>query len=156
MRHPSLDLRVEPVEVTVWADADRLAQVFGNLVDNASRATGGTGTVTLAMCLPAPDVVEIAVRDSGPGVPPADRERIFDRFVRLDSARDAARGGGGLGLSIARGIATAHGGALACVSSVPGATSGSEFVLTLPVLAPSIPSEERSTVGNIDAVHAFV
>jgi signal transduction histidine kinase len=59
-------------------------------------------------------------------------------------------------LSIARGIATAHGGALACVSSVPGATSGSEFVLTLPVLAPSIPSEERSTVGNIDAVHAFV
>ncbi len=156
MRHPSLDLRVEPVQVTVSVDADRLSQVFGNLVDNAARATGGTGTVALGMSLPAPDVVEIAVRDSGPGVPAADRERIFDRFVRLDSARDSVRGGAGLGLSIARGIATAHGGALACVPSGSGAASGSEFVLTLPVLAPSIPSEERSTVGNIDALHAFV
>jgi two-component system OmpR family sensor kinase len=70
------------------------------------------------------------VTDTGPGVPPADRERIFDRLVRLDEARTSDDGGAGLGLAIAHGIAWAHGGDMRCVDP-PGGT-GAAFALSLP------------------------
>jgi signal transduction histidine kinase len=70
------------------------------------------------------------VSDDGPGVPPADRERIFERLVRLDDARSADAGGAGLGLAIARGIARAHGGALRCIEPEDG--TGATFELVLP------------------------
>ncbi|MFT2689929.1 sensor histidine kinase [Clavibacter zhangzhiyongii] len=75
--------------------------------------------------------VRITVADDGPGVPDADRERIFDRLVRLDDGRDRHVGGAGLGLPIARALARAQGGDLVCLPSVPGA--GARFRLTLPV-----------------------
>lgn len=74
---------------------------------------------------------EIRVADSGPGVPPDQREHIFGRLVRLDASRDRRRDGAGMGLAIARGLARAHGGDLRCVEPPPG-TSGAVFVLTLP------------------------
>jgi two-component system OmpR family sensor kinase len=73
------------------------------------------------------DRIEIAVRDNGPGVPAGDRERIFERFVRLEPARS---GGAGLGLPIARWIAEAHGGSLMLAES---SSAGSRFVVRLPV-----------------------
>jgi signal transduction histidine kinase len=74
--------------------------------------------------------VLIEVTDTGPGVPAADRERIFDRLVRLDDARDRADGSG-LGLIIARGIARAHGGDLTCLPPETGCP-GARFLLRLP------------------------
>jgi len=142
LRRPGLELRVEvrgtvrgagvdPGALIVLGDAGRLAQVLGNLVDNAARATHGTGTVVLTVDGSSPEGAAVLVADDGPGVPEADRERVFDRLVRLDEARRTGDGGAGLGLPIARGIARAHGGDLVCE---PGgaAPGGAVFRLTLP------------------------
>lgn len=123
--HPGLPTEAVPVEV----DADRLAQVLGNLVDNAARATGGTGTVRLTLGTDA-DEATLVVEDDGPGIPVDDRERVFDRLVRLGESRDVRSGGAGLGLPIARGIAVAHGGTL--VHDDDGTLGGARFVLRLP------------------------
>ncbi|QKE85995.1 HAMP domain-containing histidine kinase [Arthrobacter sp. NEB 688] len=108
----------------VEADPDRVVQVLTNLVDNARRAAGPDGRVHLDVG-PGGRVV---VADDGPGVPRADRERIFERLVRLDEARSRDRGGAGLGLPIARGLARAHGGDLRLLDTGTGAA----FELTLP------------------------
>ncbi len=118
----------------VWAagDADRLTQVLTNLADNARRAMGGTGSLTIAVSRAGP--ARVLVTDSGPGVSERDSERIFDRLVRLDDSRERAgtpRGGAGLGLAIARGIARAHGGDLRCLPRADG-RPGAVFELTLP------------------------
>ncbi|MGG5260408.1 HAMP domain-containing sensor histidine kinase [Phycicoccus avicenniae] len=108
----------------VEADPDRVTQVLANLVDNARRAAGPEGAVRVEVG-PGPRVV---VRDDGPGIPAADRERVFERMVRLDDARSRDLGGSGLGLPIARGLARAHGGDLRLLDEGPGAV----FELTLP------------------------
>jgi signal transduction histidine kinase len=119
-----VEVRGEPMAVD--GDASRLAQVLGNLLDNARRHAGrGAVTVTVS----GGDRATVLVADDGPGVPPADRERIFDRLVRLDEAR-GEDGGAGLGLAIARGIARAHGGDLRCVD--PPSGRGAAFALTVP------------------------
>jgi signal transduction histidine kinase len=118
-----VEVRGEPV--TVDGDASRLGQVLGNLLDNARRHAG-TGPVTVTVSGGAPATV--LVTDEGPGVPPADRERIFDRLVRLDEAR-TEDGGAGLGLAIARGIARAHGSDLRCVDPPSGRGAAFELVL---------------------------
>ena len=97
--------------------------MVGNLADNAVRHAASTVELSLAE---RDGRVVLAVEDDGAGVPEAERERIFERFARLDGARQA--GGTGLGLAIARDIAAHHGGALVLDPSA----SGARFVLTLP------------------------
>jgi signal transduction histidine kinase len=110
----------------VRGNPDDLARLLRNLLDNARRhATSGV-TVTVET---GESEATLAVLDDGPGVPEGDRELIFDRFTRLDHARTRTDGGAGLGLAIAREIATAHGGRLTCEP----ATSGARFVLVLPL-----------------------
>lgn len=118
--------------LAAFVDPERVAQVLANLLDNARRHAGDGGTVTVSV-RPAGPWVELSVADTGPGVPATDRERIFDRLVRLDGARSAHSGGAGLGLAIARGIARAHGGDLRCADPGPG--GGALFVLVLPAAA---------------------
>ncbi|WP_295787040.1 HAMP domain-containing sensor histidine kinase [uncultured Microbacterium sp.] len=128
--HPSLTVRIDLPEtaVPVEADVDRIAQVLSNLVENAARATGGRGAVALTVIRDRDaKVAAIRVVDDGPGVPAAERERIFDRLVRLDEGRERS-GGVGLGLPIARGIARAHGGDVRCVP----VETGARFDVTLP------------------------
>jgi signal transduction histidine kinase len=129
----SVEVAGEPV--TVSGDAPRLGQVLGNLLENARRHTPAGGRI--AVLVSAGATASVLVTDTGPGVPPADRERIFDRLVRLDEARTADDGGAGLGLAIARGIARAHGGDLRCVE--PPGGGGAAFELTLPLSLPSPP-----------------
>lgn len=128
--HPGLrvDLRAPSEPVPVVVDADRIAQVVANLVDNAARATAGAGRLRIELVAGSRDTAAVSVVDDGPGVPDADRERIFERLVRLDPAR-AARTGAGLGLPIARGIARAHGGDVVCERDADGA----RFVVSLPL-----------------------
>ena len=114
--------------VIVDGDPVRIAQIIGNLLDNARTASGPSGFVTVDL-LRAGNWWRVDVTDDGPGVPLPDRERVFDRLVRLDGSRARDRGGFGLGLSIARALARAHGGDLVCAE--PNG-SGARFVLTLP------------------------
>jgi signal transduction histidine kinase len=111
----------------VLGDRLALARAVDNLTTNAQRHAVATVEVTLAR--PDPATVELRVDDDGPGVPLAERERIFERFVRLDDARARGDGGSGLGLAIARATAQAHGGSLRVEDSQLG---GARFVLSLP------------------------
>jgi signal transduction histidine kinase len=110
-------------QVTVLGDADGLHRVLVNLIDNAVRYAAGEVTVAVTARPPAgagfADAV-LTVADDGPGVPASKRERVFDRFYRLDTARSRAEGGTGLGLSIVREIVTAHGGTVSLRDNEPG------------------------------------
>ena len=125
------DYRVPaPAPGSLEADPDRLLQAIRNLVRNAVEHTEPGDRVTVT-ATPRDGVLEIAVTDTGSGIPPDQLDRIFDRFHRTDGARSRTDGGAGLGLAIARAIAEAHGGRIR-VSSEPGA--GATFVLELPGL----------------------
>ncbi|MFG3253075.1 sensor histidine kinase [Streptomyces sp. NPDC048172] len=106
----------------------QLKRVLGNLLDNAQRHAEGEVTVALRT---GADGLVLEVADDGDGVPEEERERIFERFVRLDGARSRDDGGAGLGLAIARDVAERHGGSLT-VSASPD-LDGALFVLRLPL-----------------------
>ena len=130
--------------VRVEGDPHQLSRLVRNLVDNATRHARST----IGLRLYAEDgqaVIEVA--DDGAGVPPAEADRIFERFVRLDESRERATGGTGLGLSIVREIARRHGGDVVLSGSdgsasggrgAAGAWSGARFVVRLPMS--SVPS----------------
>jgi two-component system sensor histidine kinase KdpD len=124
--HPSGAVRLEVDESVpmVRTDAGLLERVVANLVTNAVRASGGEPVRVLAQVLP--ESVEILVVDRGPGVPPAQRERMFEPFQRLD---DTGSGGLGLGLAVARGLAEALDGSLTA-EDTPG--GGLTMVLSVP------------------------
>ncbi|MFC7276647.1 sensor histidine kinase [Paractinoplanes rhizophilus] len=110
----------------VRGEPTTLAQVVRNLVDNAARHAGGTVAVAVRE---AGGAVELIVEDDGAGIPEDQRDRVFERFVRLDEARARDAGGSGLGLAIVRKIVTAHGGTVEVTSSALG---GARFVVRLP------------------------
>jgi signal transduction histidine kinase len=116
--HPShLVFVVTAQPVRVRGDAHQLAQALRNLVDNAVRYAERTVTVRLSQ---ENGFAVLEVADDGPGIPTADRERVFERFVRLDESRSRDAGGSGLGLAIVREIAHAHGGRASVVDSPTG------------------------------------
>jgi signal transduction histidine kinase len=111
--HPEATVTMSGPEVVARADAAKVSSILRNVIDNAMRAVGPQGKVHVV--IREQDHFAIAeVWDSGPGVPPSERERIFERLVRLDHDRAKDTGGSGLGLAIARGYARAHGGDLTC------------------------------------------
>ena len=111
----------------VHGDPRLLGQLLRNLADNAARHSRGRVAIGVT---PSDRYVFVTVEDDGSGVPAEERERIFERFVRLDEARSRDAGGSGLGLAIARGIATSAHGSLAVDDSRWG---GARFVLALPL-----------------------
>jgi signal transduction histidine kinase len=122
-----VELDVDPAlpGESVAADAERVQLVFTNLLENAIRHTPRGGRVQLR-AVPAEAEVRFEVVDQGPGVPPEQRARVFEKFVRLPGAPP---GGAGIGLSIARDVVRAHGGEIG-VEGEPG--SGATFWFTLP------------------------
>lgn len=128
-----LDVRISPVAATtvIDADADRIAQVLTNLLDNALRHSAPGGRVAL-MADRTGTAVRIVVADDGEGIPAEHLPHLFDRFYRVDTARDRAHGGSGVGLAIAKVITEAHGGTIAAHSDGPG--RGAVFSVTLPAL----------------------
>jgi len=116
-------------QAQVLGNADLLKQALLNLVDNALTYTPPGGQVVLSLTVSTAQV-QVAVRDSGPGIAPDDVEHIFERFYRTDQARSRHSGGAGLGLSIVRWIAEAHGGRVTVKSAVG---AGSTFTLVLPI-----------------------
>ncbi|MFC0600312.1 sensor histidine kinase [Streptomyces palmae] len=120
------DLAISGTPLDVHGNSGQLRRVLGNLLDNAERHA--RSTVGVELRAEGADVV-LTVTDDGPGVPEADRERIFERFVRLDEARTRDDGGAGLGLAIARDVVQRHGGTLS-VDQAP--TGGAAFQARLP------------------------
>ncbi|MET3162311.1 UNVERIFIED_ORG: signal transduction histidine kinase [Arthrobacter sp. UYEF10] len=115
----------------LWAYADplRIGQALDNLVSNAIKYSPDGGTVTISAA-GTEDWVKLVIQDTGMGMAPEDAAKVFSRFFRAESARDAAIPGAGLGLAITKTILERHGGAIACASALGG---GSTFTMTLPV-----------------------
>ncbi|MET8831428.1 HAMP domain-containing sensor histidine kinase [Streptomyces sp. NPDC004610] len=118
---------VEGGPVEVAGSRGQLERVLGNLLDNGRRHARSEVTVSVRR---VGDRAVVEVADDGDGVPEADRERIFERFVRLDDARSRDDGGAGLGLAIARDVAVRHGGTLTVGA---GPAGGALFTLRLPL-----------------------
>lgn len=126
-----LSVRLDaPNELALETDADALGQIVLNLIDNACKYASGSGELFFALTALSVGGAELRVADRGPGVPADQRERIFEKFHRVDERLTAEQGGAGLGLSIARRLARGLGGDLHCRARAGG---GAEFVLTLPV-----------------------
>jgi signal transduction histidine kinase len=132
--------------VRVTGDPDQLTRLLRNLLDNAERHA--KAHVWLRVTTDGPDTAVVEVADDGPGIPPADRDRVFDRFVRLQTARDRMPGttaGTGLGLSIARDIVTAHGGTIEVTDADPVESEkrGAKFIVRLPIADRPMPDDGR-------------
>jgi two-component system sensor histidine kinase SenX3 len=116
----------------VWGNRGQLAAALGNLVENAvnySPARTRVGIAARRVNAPGGDQIEIAVTDQGIGISDKDKERIFERFYRVDPARSRATGGTGLGLAIVKHVAASHGGEVTVWSAE---NQGSTFTLRLP------------------------
>lgn len=139
---------VEPLNTIAYnlplvkADPDMLTRVFSNLCDNALRHTPPGGTVIIEAFQHENHQLVVSVTDSGEGIPPGALLRVFDRFYRADSSRQAATGGSGLGLAIVRAIVEAHGGTI-WAENVPD--KGARLLFTLPLAS----SEQTSISGAI-------
>ena len=123
-----LESDVEPDLPAIRVDPERIGQVLGNLLDNALRHTPPGGAVTVSARAAGPDL-ELAVSDNGEGVPPEHLTHVFERFYRVDAARDRAHGGSGIGLAIAKAMVEAHGGRITVSSPGPG--GGATFTVRL-------------------------
>ncbi|WP_198320945.1 sensor histidine kinase [Azohydromonas aeria] len=129
-RH-ALTVTLPPEPVTLHADATRLAQVLGNLLNNAAKYTPDGGRIVLsARCRPDARVA-IAVSDNGIGIPAPMLGQVFGLFTQVGSALERAQGGLGIGLSLARRLVELHGGHISADSAGPGC--GSTFTVELPV-----------------------
>jgi signal transduction histidine kinase len=150
-RKKDVELRVEDdgVECDVTGDAERIRQVFVNLVDNAVKFTPSAGSVVVrkrvvdrpvheggeddgvgaAVLAPLQRSVEVTVVDTGIGIAPSERERVFQAFYQVDSSSTRKYGGAGLGLSIVKRLVEAHGGTVRVEGNEP---TGTAFVVTLP------------------------
>lgn len=144
------DVSIQPSGLVVTADPARLHQLVANLLDNASRHSPAGGTVAVEVTRRG-DRYVVEVRDAGPGVAPADRERVFEPFGTLG---DPAGGGGtGLGLAIARWVTDLHGGGIGFADPTPGA-GGARVVVDLPLEPsprPSPPAPDRSQEEPVSA-----
>ncbi|MFH7593834.1 ATP-binding protein [Streptomyces racemochromogenes] len=126
-----LHLDVHPPELTAYADAERLHQVVANLIDNAVKHSPAHGRVTVrARCGDTPGSLALEVVDEGPGIPEAERHRVFERFNR--GSAGGGDGGTGLGLAIARWAVGLHGGDIRVAES----SRGCRILVTLPGSSP--------------------
>ncbi|MDR7440000.1 MAG: ATP-binding protein [Armatimonadota bacterium] len=139
-------LLVEGEETWFLADRERLLQALGNLVDNALKFTPEGGSVWLR-AESRPGELAFVVEDTGPGIPVEHLSRIFERFYRAEPSRARGSGGAGLGLSITKHIALAHGGRVEAANRREG---GARFTLVLPAGMPSDAPSSGEDQGTSD------
>jgi signal transduction histidine kinase/CheY-like chemotaxis protein len=132
----SLEVHLPEAPVYLRADPARMAQVLGNLLNNAAKYTDAGGKVSLSVARRDRDVVT-TVKDSGVGIAPEDLSRLFEMFTQLDGSGSRAGGGLGIGLALVRALVEMHGGRVEAHSE--GLGRGSEFRVTLPAAEPPEP-----------------
>ena len=136
----TVELPDEPIYLN--ADRTRLAQVFGNLLNNSSKYTKAEGRISLK-AKRVDDEVVVTVRDNGAGIPPDKLDSIFDMFMQVERTSDRSQGGLGIGLTLVKRLVDMHGGSIEPRSKGEGL--GSEFIVRLPVLSkPSTASQDGS------------
>jgi PAS domain S-box-containing protein len=162
------DLTVELPDGPIYLTADRarLAQVFGNLLNNSSKYTRSNGRISVS-AKRVDDEVMVTVKDNGAGIPQDKLDSIFDMFMQVDLTAERSQGGLGIGLTLVKRLAEMHGGSIEARSAGEG--QGSEFIVRLPVLSkPSVaaqpkpaasePSPERRILivdDNVDAADSL-
>jgi signal transduction histidine kinase len=129
-RHQRLTVRLPPPPVNIQGDPVRLAQIFNNLLDNASQYTQEGGDIALLGELEN-DALVVTVSDNGIGISPAALASIFELFVQDERPLPSRKSGLGIGLAVVRELVEAHGGAILARSA--GRNLGSEFIVTLPL-----------------------
>lgn len=137
--HLIVTLPDEPIHLT--ADLTRLAQIFGNLLNNAAKYTEDGGTIRLSARLDG-DAVLVTVADNGAGIATEHLPHIFEKFTRRSAQTERSRDGLGIGLSLVRGLVALHGGSVTAESRGEG--KGSTFVVRLPIAAASEPVAETA------------
>jgi signal transduction histidine kinase len=133
--------RADPIVVV--GSQNQLQRALANLVDNAERHAKGQIRIETA---PRGGCAELSVDDDGPGIPPADRDRVFERFTRLDDSRARDHGGSGLGLAVVRSIVTRHRGRVWTEDSPLG---GARFVIALPMADPTPRPQRLQNVTHL-------
>jgi two-component system phosphate regulon sensor histidine kinase PhoR len=139
----SMTLHNECPDVKLRADSGRLEQVLSNLLDNAVKYGREGGSISVGATPCRAGLVEVFVRDDGPGIPREALDRVFERFYRVDKARSRDQGGTGLGLSIVKHLVQSHGGRVWVESEVG---KGAAFRFTLPA-APELPVVDNKRAG---------
>jgi signal transduction histidine kinase len=135
MENIFIDLQLPDNDIVIEADEEKLYRVMGNLLNNAIKYTPTGGQILVAI-EPKNDDIWLSVVDTGPGIPPESRERVFDRFSQLNDDGPRLRSGFGLGLSFCRIAVEAHQGK---IWVEPGENdTGSRFVVSLPQAAPKM------------------
>jgi two-component system sensor histidine kinase KdpD len=134
LREVRVEITIDPAVPLLWVHGALLEQALVNLLDNAIRFSPAGGRILVRAGL-APEGVEIEVHDQGPGVPAAEREKIFDMFYTVRQGDRAQSQGTGLGLAICRGMIGAHGGSVTAHAG-PGGV-GSRMRIALPLTLPS-------------------
>jgi PAS domain S-box-containing protein len=145
-----VNVPAEPIEVE--ADSARIEQVVANLLNNACRFTPADGRIEISVAREDGDAV-VRVRDNGIGIPPEDLSRIFEMFAQLDRSTERAQGGLGIGLHLVKRLVEMHGGTVEARSQ--GISSGSEFIVRIPCLAPQL-VPEGTLAGADGAIPAAV
>jgi signal transduction histidine kinase len=138
-----IQVDVRSVDAIVWGDEHQLVQVLTNLLGNALRVSEAGSAVRLHAEL-EPDAVVISVGDDGAGIPTDALGHVFDRFWQVDASARRARGGSGLGLTIAKNIVEAHGGEISVTSTVG---RGSTFTVRLPRRSRTVPVADERRQG---------
>jgi CheY-like chemotaxis protein len=146
----TVTLPSEPIHL--HADPMRLAQVFGNLLNNACKYTEMGGRIGLSAELAGggrqPREVVVTVKDSGMGIPPDKLDSIFGMFTQVDRTLERSQGGLGIGLTLAKRLVEMHGGSIQAFSD--GADRGSEFVVRLPVLIDKLRKQHPAEPTRIE------
>ena len=127
-----LSIELPDAPVYLNADRTRLAQVFGNLLNNSSKYTRPEGSISLKAKRDG-DEVMVTVKDNGAGIPPDKLDSIFDMFMQVDRTAERSQGGLGIGLTLVKRLVEMHGGSIEPRSDGEG--MGSEFVVSLPILS---------------------
>jgi signal transduction histidine kinase len=141
-----LEATISEPSILVWADRDKVNQVLMNLIGNAVKFTPAQGRITVSASRNGKGSVQVSVSDTGPGIAPDEKDKIFDKFYQIAQLGDVKPKGTGLGLAICKALVELHGGNIWVESQV---NHGSTFYFTLPLAGAAKPEWLANTDANV-------